>query len=80
VKLGILMLALLLFLTSCASAPPAPPPKPVPCPVPPRLDPLPPDVLEKSFIGQMENFLQGRLPEQTKQESSSSSAESNTKP
>jgi hypothetical protein len=44
------------------------------------MDPLPPDVLEKSFTAQMENFLQGKLPEPTNSASSSSNVETNTKP
>jgi hypothetical protein len=44
------------------------------------MDPLPPDVLEKSFTAQMENFLQGKLPEPTNSASPSNSAMPNTKP
>jgi len=43
------------------------------------MDPLPPGVLEKNFTAQMESFLQGKLPEGTNSESSSSSAVTNTK-
>jgi hypothetical protein len=58
----------------------APPPLPVPCPVPPALAAPPSSVLEQDFLKRMESFLQGKLPEPTKPESSSSSATTNTTP
>ena len=73
-----LTLALLPLLTSCASAPTVPP-KPVPCPVPPALDPLPPDVLERDYIGRMESFLSGKLPPDASAKPSSKNAEQGTK-
>ena len=74
------MLVLPLLLTACAIGKTAPPPKPVPCPMPPQMDPLPPDVLEKSFTARMESFLRGKLPEEMSSASSSNSAGTSTKP
>ena len=77
-RFGRLTLALLPFLTACASAPPAP--RQVPCPVPPALDAPPPSVLEQGFLERMQNFLQGKLPEPTSSAAPSTNASSNTKP
>jgi hypothetical protein len=44
------------------------------------MDPLPPDVLEKSFTARMESFLRGKLPEEMNSASSSNNVETNTKP
>lgn len=69
-----------LFLTACATGRNAPPPLQVPCPVPPVLDAPAPHVLEQDFLNRMQNFLQGKLPEEKKPDSPSSSATPNTKP
>lgn len=56
-----LLLTTAALLTGCASAPSVQVAQT--CPVIPPLDPLPPGALEHDFIGRMESFLQGRLPE-----------------
>lgn len=57
----VLLLPIVALLTACASVPPVQITQT--CPVIPPLDPLPPGALEHDFIGRMESFLQGRLPE-----------------
>lgn len=58
-----LLLPIALLLTACATAP-----RPVQvlqvCPIPPALEPLPDGALEHDYIGTMQRFLQGKLPEQ----------------
>lgn len=57
----VLLLPIVAWLTACASAQPVQIAKT--CPTIPPLDPLPPGALEHDFIGRMESFLSGRLPE-----------------
>ena len=58
---AVLLLTIAGLLTACASAPPVQITQT--CPVIPPLDPLPPGALEHDFIGRMESFLSGKLPE-----------------
>lgn len=74
-----LALALLPWLTACATAKIAPPPMRVECPRPPALDRLPEDALVPTFTDRMESFLSGKLPEQTSSERRSDSAMRNMK-
>jgi hypothetical protein len=75
-----LLLGILPLLTACAVGRSAPPPLPVPCPIPPNLAAPAQHVLEQDFLDRMQNFLQGKLPEETKPGSPSSSATRSTKP
>ena len=56
-----LLLTTAALLTGCASAPSVQ--VALTCPIPPPLDPLPPGALEHDYIGRMESFLSGKLPE-----------------
>lgn len=69
----VLLASTVLFLTACASAPPA-----VQCPTVPDLPKVNPDVLEPSFLERMRSFLSGKLPGQTPSEQSSKPATPNT--
>jgi hypothetical protein len=73
-----LTLVLPLWLTACATVAPAPP-KPIQAPAIPTLDKPDPAVLDPSFLERMQNFLQGRLPEQIVSAPPSDSASPNTK-
>lgn len=59
-RTSVVMLALSLLLTSCASAPPAPT-DPVVCPRLPDLDPKVEDAQEPDFTETMRLFLRGEL-------------------